>query len=76
MAAAPAHRPALSNAFVAAHATPEGSIDLAAIEREALEKALLTTGWNVTRAARLLGVTRDTLRYRIDKHGIRNNSVH
>ena len=41
-------------------------------ERELLEKALLQTGWNVTRAARLLGVSRDTLRYRIEKHQIQN----
>ena len=47
-------------------------IDLSERERDMLEKALLQTGWNVTRAARLLGVSRDTLRYRIEKHQIQN----
>jgi transcriptional regulator of acetoin/glycerol metabolism len=26
--------------------------------------------WNVTQAARLLNVSRDTMRYRIEKHGL------
>jgi DNA-binding NtrC family response regulator len=53
-------------------ATADGQLDLSERERELLEKALLQTGWNVTRAARLLGVSRDTLRYRIEKHQIEN----
>jgi DNA-binding NtrC family response regulator len=40
------------------------------VEREALGKALESSGWNVTRAARKLGITRDALRYRIAKHGL------
>jgi two-component system, NtrC family, response regulator AtoC len=40
------------------------------IERDALLVALERSGWNVTRAARELGISRDTLRYRIDKHGL------
>ncbi len=36
-------------------------------ERAMLLQALETTQWNVTRAAKLLGVSRDTLRYRIEK---------
>jgi DNA-binding NtrC family response regulator len=47
-------------------------IDLAGHERSMVEKALMQTGWNVTRAARLLGVSRDTLRYRIEKHQLQN----
>ncbi len=43
---------------------------LPAIERQALLHALRSNGWNVSRAARALGITRDTLRYRIDKHGL------
>jgi DNA-binding NtrC family response regulator len=44
---------------------------LATVERELLRQTLHRTGWNVTRAARILGVSRDTLRYRIDKYGLR-----
>jgi len=46
------------------------SATLEQVEREALVTALETSQWNVSQAARLLGITRDTLRYRIDKHGI------
>jgi DNA-binding protein Fis len=28
------------------------------------------SAWNVTRAAKLLGVSRDTLRYRIEKYNL------
>ncbi|MEE9571175.1 MAG: helix-turn-helix domain-containing protein, partial [Gammaproteobacteria bacterium] len=35
--------------------------------RQALERE----SWNVTRAARLLGLSRDTLRYRIDKYQLK-----
>ena len=48
-------------------AAPTTLIDL---ERSALIQALDHTGWNVSRAARVLGISRDTLRYRIDKHGL------
>ena len=37
------------------------------LERQALLQALERNGWNVTRAARALGISRDTLRYRIEK---------
>jgi len=39
-------------------------------ERTLISRALAHTQGNVTRAAKLLGVSRDTLRYRIGKHGI------
>ena len=38
------------------------------LERDALVQALERTGGNVSRAARELGISRDTLRYRIDKY--------
>ncbi len=47
-----------------------GSRTLPEMEREALAQALARAGWNVSRAARELGISRDTLRYRIDKHGL------
>ncbi len=40
------------------------------MERDALANALVETGGNVTRAAKRLGITRDTLRYRIRKFGL------
>ena len=40
------------------------------IERHALTNALALSGGNVTRAARELGLSRDTLRYRIEKYGL------
>lgn len=57
-----------------ADATASGAetrYDLDGMERELVEKALLRTGWNVTRAAKLLGLSRDTLRYRIEKHSLK-----
>jgi DNA-binding NtrC family response regulator len=43
---------------------------LSEVERGLLVEALHKTSWNVTRAARLLGISRDTLRYRIEKHNL------
>lgn len=40
------------------------------VEREMLVQALAQTGGNVSRAARELGISRDTLRYRMEKYGI------
>lgn len=45
-------------------------LDLRQIERDALLNALRRTHGNVSRAAGLLGVSRDTLRYRIAKHDL------
>jgi len=49
----------------------DGSMDLEAMDRAIVAAALARTGGNVTAAARLLGTSRETLRYRIDKHGLR-----
>jgi len=40
-------------------------------ERTMLVGALEKTGWNQTRAARLLSITRDTLRYKMKKFDLR-----
>ena len=40
-------------------------------ERRLLLNALERNRWNVTQAARALGISRDTLRYRIDKFGLK-----
>ncbi len=45
----------------------ELNLDLEQIERSTLQSALRHTGGNVSKAAGLLGITRDTLRYRMSK---------
>ena len=52
-------------------AAAEGGLNLADIERDLLVRALAQTQGNVTQAARLLGVSRDTLRYRIERHALK-----
>ena len=39
-------------------------------ERSHLLEALSATGWNISRTAARLGITRNTLRYRLEKHGL------
>lgn len=51
----------------------DGSLDLEAMERAIIETALQHAGGNVTAAARLLGSTRETLRYRVEKFGLKGN---
>jgi transcriptional regulator of acetoin/glycerol metabolism len=43
---------------------------LESVEREHLLQALHASNWNVTQAARTLGISRDTLRYRMERHGL------
>jgi DNA-binding NtrC family response regulator len=50
--------------------SPEEDLSLAGSERRLLIRALEKSCGNQTRAAVMLGVTRDTLRYRIKKHGL------
>jgi transcriptional regulator with GAF, ATPase, and Fis domain len=50
---------------------PAAGLDLDATERELIAQALARAGGNKTAAARLLGLSRDTLRYRLEKFGIR-----
>jgi transcriptional regulator with GAF, ATPase, and Fis domain len=50
---------------------PEHGVDLVLLERQLIEEALDRTGGNQTHAARLLGLTRQTLIYRMQKYGIR-----
>lgn len=51
-------------------APPSGDSSLEEVERSMLVGALEKCGGNQSRAARALGISRDTLRYRIKKHGI------
>jgi two-component system response regulator AtoC len=49
---------------------PDEGISLEQVERELVVQALTRTGWNHTRAAALLGLNRDQIRYRIEKFGL------
>jgi len=46
---------------------PANGIDLEQLERSLVVQALERSGWNQTRAAALLGLNRDQIRYRIEK---------
>src|SRR6266481_839468 len=65
MAAAPA--------AASAKAAPQASLQDAM--REHLLAALTQTGWNVSRTAALLGISRNTLRARIEKYGLRTGTA-
>jgi DNA-binding protein Fis len=45
-------------------------MDLGTLERSMLERALREAAGNQTKAAQRLGISRDTLRYRLKKYGI------
>ena len=49
---------------------PPSGLSLDELERELIAQALERTDGNKTGAARLLGLSRDTLRYRLEKYGI------
>jgi len=49
---------------------PDSGLSLEAVERALLVRALEKAGGNQSAAARLLGVSRDTLRYRMEKFGL------
>jgi DNA-binding NtrC family response regulator len=49
----------------------DSDLSLDGLERELIQKALDRTSWNQSKAARLLGLTRRTLQYRVEKYNIR-----
>jgi len=51
---------------------PDDDLNLERMERHFIDQALRRCGQNVTQAARVLGVSRDTLRYRLDRLGLRD----
>jgi two-component system NtrC family response regulator len=53
---------------------PPNPISLDAIERELIVRALERFNGNQTKAAQYLGLTRKTLIYRMEKHGIRREA--
>ena len=54
---------------------PDGGLQFEDLERSLLMQALKKSGGSQTGAARLLGLSRDTLRYRLEKFGIDAASV-
>ncbi len=50
---------------------PEGELSFDEQERRVIEQALDRAGGNQVHAARILGITRDKLRYKIKKHSLR-----
>ena len=48
-----------------------GGIVLDEVERQLIVKALQASGWNRSRAAQLLGISKETLRYRMEKYQLR-----
>jgi DNA-binding NtrC family response regulator len=57
-------------AIAQAFALPEEGVNLEKVERDLVLQALERTGWNHTRAAALLGLNRDQIRYRVEKFGL------
>jgi two-component system response regulator AtoC len=48
---------------------PPGGLDIEEVEKELIRQSLEMTNGNQTRSAKLLNLTRDTLRYRMQKFG-------
>jgi DNA-binding NtrC family response regulator len=63
-----------AQAQTGANATAEEDLNLERAERRLIEQALERAAGNVTQAARHLGVSRDTLRYRMERLQLRSAS--
>jgi two-component system, NtrC family, response regulator AtoC len=53
---------------------PAEGINLEDLERSLVVQALERTGWNQTKAASLLGLNRDQIRYRVEKFGLERSA--
>ena len=60
----------MTTASVDAIELPAGGLDLEELERSLVVQALKRCQGNQTRAAVLLGLNRDQIRYRIEKFGL------
>jgi two-component system, NtrC family, response regulator AtoC len=69
---APEHFPmsVAPRATVQAFELPQEGVNLESVERDLVTQALARTGWNHTKAAALLGLNRDQIRYRVEKFGL------
>lgn len=61
--------PRVSNKVNAPVNLPPGGFDIEEVEKNLIKQALEQAKWNQTRAAKLLNLTRDALRYRMQKFG-------
>jgi DNA-binding NtrC family response regulator len=59
----------LTNMMNAPIILPQGGFDIEEVEKNIIKQALEQTKWNQTRAAKLLNLSRDALRYRMQKFG-------
>ena len=50
-------------------------LTLEEVERRLITRALTASGGNVSEAARMLGISREAMRYRLQKHGIVPNGL-
>jgi two-component system, NtrC family, response regulator AtoC len=53
---------------------PPGGVDLEQLERSLVVQALERSGWNQTKAAGMLGLNRDQIRYRVEKFKLEKTS--
>lgn len=53
----------------------KGPISLESVERQLFEQAMVAAQYNIARAADMLAVSRDTMRYRLDKYGLHPRKV-
>ncbi len=70
----PSEEPAPGDSGDALRLPLDGSLSLDEMEAHIIREALERHRFNVTATARALGTTRQTLRYRIEKHGIETGS--
>jgi DNA-binding NtrC family response regulator len=56
-------------------ALPVTGIDLEQLERSLTLQALERSAWNLTKAGRLLGLSRDAVRYRVEKFQLRSDEA-
>ncbi len=66
----PSHLTATTTAIPGIFVLPQDGIDLEQVEQDLLGQALTLAGGNKTHAARLLGMSRATFLYRLEKYGI------
>jgi transcriptional regulator with AAA-type ATPase domain/tetratricopeptide (TPR) repeat protein len=62
------HEPRIATPTSRAGETVNDQMD--ALEHARIEEALRADGWNISRAAARLGLPRNTLRYRMERHGL------